>query len=147
MITVRNQFESVPAYEHVAGCSLGTWSNRESACALLDALETTSHHDCAPLWKVIAENHDESDIWFDVQDEIAQLLNENMPMPEFCSVTLQDNEWHVLPSLECAQDEATSLDDYPDDYVSDYILVVNDHGNVTCQQWSGGEYVTIWDMV
>ena len=148
MITARNQFEAAPAYEHIAGCSLGTWSNRETAIALLEAIDTVADHDAAgKLWREAAKTHDESEWWFEIQDEAAEMLNDYLPVPEFCSVQLIDSEYSVLPSLEAAEEEATKLDDYPEDYISDYILVVNDHGNVTCQQWQNGEYVTIWDMV
>jgi len=153
MITVRNQFEGVPAFEHIAGSSFGNWSNRETACALLSTLEKVSDYDCSKFYIDIAELHDESDQWFDFQDEIAELLNEYMPMPEFCSVVLEDNEFTVRPNLEAAQDDCHTFNDYPDkkipDSHSDFILVVNDHGNVTCQQWDYGksEYITIWDMV
>ena len=150
MITVRNEFETVPAFEHIAGSSFGTGSNRESACQLLKTLQTVSGYDCLKLWQDIAETNDENfDQLIDIQDEIAELLNEYMPMPEFCSVVLDDNEWRVIPSIENADEDCKNFADYQDDYQGDFILVTNDHGNVTCQQWLQGEmvYVTIWDMV
>jgi len=154
MITVRNEFETVPAYEHIAGSSLGTWTNRETTIALIKTLETTSNYDCAPLYKEMAETtDDDTDFMFETQHEVASYLDDYMPMPEFCSVVLDDNEWRVVPSIEQADDECKNFSDYPDTYQGDFILVTNDHGNVTCQQWKPAfvncapEYVTIWDMV
>lgn len=149
MITAKNEFETVPAFEHIAGCFLGTWSNRESTCELLRTLHKVSDYDCMKLWQDIAYAGDDSDQWFEIQDEIAELLNEYMPMPEFCRVVLDDNEWKIIPSIELADEDCKNFDDYQDDYQGDFILVTNDHGNVTCQQWLQGEmtYITIWDMV
>ena len=90
---------------------------------------------------------------FDIQRTIAECLDSDMPMPEFCSVVLDDNEWRVVPSIESADEDCENFDDYQDEYKGDFILVTNDHGNVTCQQWKPPfvnclpEYITIWDMV
>ncbi len=150
MITVRNEFETVPAFENIAGCSLGTESARATAFEMIEALERVSSYDCKALYKDLASaTDDDIDYLFDTQQEIADLLDEHMPMPEFCRVTLQDNEWLVLPSIESALEECESFEDYPEERRGDSILVVNDHGNVTCMQWdpSKNEYSTIWDMV
>ncbi len=55
MITVRNEFEEVPAFEHIAGCSLGTWTNRETTNEMLSVLDTVQYKvDVNALYKVLA---------------------------------------------------------------------------------------------
>lgn len=151
MITARNEFETVPAYEHLAGSSFGTWSDRETTIALINALDTVqSHVDTKPLYKELAAlNDDNSESMIEMQEEVTDHLNYYMPMPEFCSVELYDNEFSVMPNLESAKEDCGILTEYPEVRTTDNILVVNDHGNVTCQQWNYNklEYVTIWDMV
>ena len=152
MITTRNEFETVPAYEHLSGSSFGTWSDRETTITLINILDTVqSHIDTKPLYKELAElsDDDDSGAMFDLQNDVMDHLNYYMPMPEFCSVVLDDNEFTVIPSIELADEDCKNFADYQDTYQGDFILVTNDHGNVTCQQWDYNklEYTTIWDMV
>jgi len=149
MITTQNEFIPVKAFTHIAGSSLGTWSNRDTACQMVTILNQVSQYDCAKLWEDIATESDDGAYLIDVQDDVADLLNEYMPMVEFCTVCLEDGEWSVIPSIELADDECENFSDYQDDYKGDFILVTNDHGNVTCMQWNDieREYITIWDMV
>lgn len=149
MITARNEFETVPAYEHLAGSSFGTWTERETVFRLLEIVDSTTNQDTLSLYKDLAKYGDDDTVIMELADDAVDLLNESMPMPEFCSVTLNDNEYHVMPCLGNAQEECVSYEDYPEEKHGDFILVVNDHGNVTCQQWDYNklEYVTIWDMV
>jgi hypothetical protein len=146
MITTSNEFETVPAFETLAGSSLGTWSNRAIAYELVSILEKVSQFDCLDFYKTIAACEDDSDILIIIQEDIVEKLNEYMPMPEFCTVTLQDGEWIVIPYID---DDLKRVADIPEAYTDDYVLFVNDHGNVTCYQWNDTkrEYVSIWDMV
>lgn len=146
MITTENQFVAVPAFTILAGSSLGTWTNREIACELVATLGKVSDFDCLEFYTTIACCNDDDDILIDIQDDIAEKLNEYMPMPEFCTVTLNDGEWAVIPYID---DELNRVDEIPDDFSDEYLLLVNDHGNVTCLQWSVNkqEYKSIWDMV
>jgi len=149
MITARNEFETIPAFTTIAGSSHGQQSQRETTLELIDNLSLTSQYNCESLYRELAEMTDNDENMFDLQDEVAQYIYDNAPLPEFCSVTLQDNEYIVLPCLESAEEECKKVADIPDDNQGDFILYVNDHGNVTCLQWNEGcrAYDVIWDMV
>lgn len=149
-ISVKNEFETVPAFTTIAGSHLGNQSNRETTIEMLNAVETTTGiHGMTTnrLWIDLASNHDDDmESMFYIQQECADLLNESMPIPEFCSVELHDNEWTVIPYID---EEVTRVEDIPDNYSEDYLLLVNDHGNVTCLEWNYNkrEYKDIWAMV
>lgn len=158
MITVRNEFETVPAFTNVAGCSLGTQTARETTAEMIGVLHTVTQVHTEPFWKDLAETTDEdTQNMFEIQQEVANDLDIHMPMPQFCSVTLQDNEWTVLPQDldNIDQDEGmTKTDELPDEYLNDFVAVVNDHGNVTMYQWEihtgniqFGSYKEIWAVV
>jgi len=150
MLTARNEFETVEAFTNIAGCSIGTESARQTTVDMLKAVETTTGiHGMTTdrLWKELAELSDEeTDAMFEIQEECALLLDESMPMPAYCSVTLQDNEWTVIPYID---EELDRVSDHPDFNIGDHVLLVNDHGNVDCLQWdySDNEYKSIWAMV
>jgi hypothetical protein len=153
MITVRNEFETVPAWEHIAGDSLGTWTERETTARMIEVLATVSQEDTTHRWKELALLNDEdTQEMTDMQDELAGLLNGNMPIPASCSVRLRDGEWKVLPYLD---EDLPRLPDYQWESIRasghgyDIVYVVNDHGNVTCYEWNEAvlEYEDIWAMV
>ncbi len=155
MITARNEFETVPAFEHIAGSNNGSWTMRETAFSLISTLETISSYDTSRLYKDLAECNDDDGYLDDMQLEVMELLNEYMPMPEFCSVSLNDGEYTVTPYID-EYDDTPRLSDYPDTLYKDEsgmvhytIFIVNDHGNVTCQTWNDQkrEYITQWDIV
>lgn len=153
MITVRNEFEAVPAFEHIAGDSLGTWTERETTTALIEVLETVSQVDTARLWKDLAMlSDDDFGDMLDIQEEVVCELNESMAMPAYCHVTLQDNEWRVTPYIDeevvCMSTDVWYEVDQ-NQHGFDHVYVVNDHGNVTCWEWREDkvEYVPIWAMV
>ncbi len=155
MITVNNEFETVDAFTHIAGCELGTRTNRETAMELINVLTMTTQHTGATEYKELA-GYDDDDYGeiLELCDEVAELLNAEMPMPEFCFVTLNDGEYRVMPAVEDALDTCEIFDDCPEKCHGDFILVINDHGNVTCYRWGVGdygdveyEYIVIWDTV
>ncbi len=154
MIGVRNEFETIPAFEVIAGSYIGGVSNREFTVDILKAIDTV----CSDIvsdqhWRDLAECSDEDDYIAngDCIHDAVELFNDSVvTMPEFCHLDIRDNEAIVLPSLDLAEmdDDIVKLDEYPEKYAGvGFVLVVNDHGNVTCQRWNGREYVTIWDMV
>ena len=147
MVTTSNEFETIPAWEHIAGCSLGTWSDYDTAKALVDAAVAISSDSGALTMQSELNEVNEDDtsgILFDFQDDAAEYINNHATIEDYCSLDVQDGEWIVRPYID---DELPSFDDYQDDYQGDHVLIVNDHGNVTCQRWNGKAYVTIWDMV
>jgi len=153
MITVRNEFEPVPAFEHISGDSLGTWTQRETTSAMIQAVYMTTSVDTLHAWRDLAEtNDDDLENMVDIQDWCAGELIEHMPMPFSCTVALGDNEWRVVPYID---DEVPrmSTDDWDEvdqnQHGFDHVYVVNDHGNVTCWEWRQDkvEYVSIWAMV
>lgn len=151
MITALNEFETIPAFTVVAGSSFGGVSNREFCADILRAVDTvTGYEETYQHWVDLAECSDDDDYVAngDCINDAMQLFNDNITtMPEFCSLVLFDNEARVLPDIESAIEECEVFEDYPEKYHGDFIAVVNDHGNTTCQRWDGSKYVTIWDMV
>ena len=150
-ISARNEFEPVSAYTTIAGCSIGTESPRQVTYDLIKTLQTVqSHIDVCPFYASLALCDDEeTQDMFEISEEIAEHLNYYMPMPEFCSVVLEDSEWRVIPSIESADEECENLEECPDTYVADFVTATNDHGNVTCYQWNPNQfkYSEIWSMV
>jgi len=151
MITVRNEFETVPAWEHLAGCSLGSWTVRATTLELIKVLDTTTQSDPVPYLKELAGLGDDlKQDMYDLQEDIVSELNEYMPMPAYCHVALNDNEWQVIPYID---EELPRLEDVPEEYQEGHILQISDHGNVTCYEWQQcpagchGEYKEIWAMV
>jgi len=147
-ITARHEFETIPAFTTIAGSSIGIQTPRETAIELLTTLDTIqSFMSTNKLWRELAQCSDtETDILFEIQEEIAEHIAYYGNIPEFCSVTLQDNEFIVLPYLD---DDLEKFNECPDDFHGDHVLVVNDHGNVTCFQWDANDksYKDIWAMV
>jgi len=152
MITTANEFETIPAFTSIAGDTLGTCTQREIACEMLKVLETASSVGCSQLWQDIATTTDDDQYLIDIQADLSQAIQDNCPLPDYCTVELQDGEWLVLPYVD---DDLPRLEDTPDnlatiDGQTAYdILVVNDHGNVDFKQWDHNqcEYVTQWAMV
>jgi hypothetical protein len=160
MITVRNEFETVPAWEHIAGDSLGTWSERETTAELIKVLDKVSQEDTARWWKELALLNDEdTQEMTDMQGDLADILNEIAPLPTSCIVALGDGEWRVVPYIDeevpmLSTDDWDALDTSVRGF--DHLYVVNDHGNVTCYEWQEwrideiqdrGKYKEIWAMV
>lgn len=151
-ISARNEFEPIPCFTHIAGCSSGSWTPRETACQLIKTLETVSDYDCFRLWRDLAESSDDDQYTVDIQDEACDLLNEYAVLPDYCYIGLDDCEFRVLPNVEDAREECLSVDELPERPVdSDQYLVlhVNDHGNATLYQWSDQkrEYIEVWAVV
>ena len=149
MITARNEFETIPAFTHIAGCSLGTWSDYDSAKALVDAAVSISSDSSVLKLKAEFEEiseDDETGILYEFQDDATQFINDHDTLEDYCSLSVDDGEWIVRPYID---DELPSFDDYQEEFQGDHILIVNDHGNTTCQRWdySTNEYKTIWDVV
>ena len=146
MLTARNEFETIPAWTTIAGSSFGTQSHRETTVELLKAVDLTTDADTRRLWVDLAEcNDDNVEFMFDIQRDAADLLNDHAPLPDYCTVDLQDNEWTVLPYM--IENDLARFEDIPDTFEGDHVLIVNDHGNVTCMRWTGSEYESIWAMV
>lgn len=153
-LTTLNEFETIPAYTHIAGDSLGTWSPRDIVTAMVMLLQSASSYDCRQLWQDIATTYDDEQYLIDVQSDIAQTIQDNCPLADYCTVELHDSEWRVVPYID---DDLQRLNFFPDttspfesDYMVQYdILVVNDHGNVDLMQWDHNkrEYTLTWSMV
>ncbi len=153
MITTRNEFEVIPAFEVIAGSSQGGWSSREFAVTMLEACVTCTSSLMTDEWEELAGYADDDVEAIDemIQDAMEHLIY-NAPIPESCTIEWRDNEIIVLPFLD---DDIPRFEDCPDDHSEDVIYTVNDHGNVTCWQWNPnnvdgnqtGAYESIWDMV
>ena len=157
MITARNEFETVPAFTNVAGCSIGTQTARATTAELITVLGTVSQCDTCGYWKELAEMcDDDTDTMFEIQQDVVSDLDDHMPMPFGCYVTLADNEWTVLPSVDSLLEEGDveQVDEVPDERDADHVYTVSDHGNVTMYEWkyhyndpAADGYVEIWAVV
>ena len=147
MITTSNEFETIKAFTHIAGCSLGTRTALETCAALIDCLDKTTQIDTCKLWRELAQWPDNGrvDIW-ELQQDVADQITENAPLADYCTVSLNDGEWRVIPYVP---DDIDRVDDIPEDYTEDQLLYVNDHGNVTLYHWHDQkrEYIEVWSMV
>lgn len=151
-ISARNEFEPIPCFTHIAGCSLGSWTPRETACQLIKTLETVSSYDCVRLWRDLAESSDDVQYTVDIQDEVCELLNEYAVLPDYCYIGLEDGEYRVLPDIDSAQEDCLNVEELPDSPVDSeqyQVLQVNDHGNATFYCWNEQkqEYIEVWSVV
>lgn len=151
MIDSRNEFETIPAFEVIAGSSMGGWSTRDFCASLIHAIETVSDRQCQETWKELARYSD-----IDDADELGGLLEELIDdwndcanMPDFCYLTFYDNELVVLPDVESMMMDTPQVADIPEAYTGDTIFFVNDHGNVDYLYWneSKREYEIAWSVV
>ena len=152
MITNRNEFETIPAFEVITGSSHGGFTNREMAIDLIKAVEMVSPMVCTNDWKLLAEYSDDDQEINDLIAEYVEHLNYYAPIPDSCVIEWHDNELIVMPYMD---DEIPRFEDVPESFVEDVIYQVSDHGNCTCYRWnpndtSGnqtGAYNEIWGIV
>lgn len=151
-IETRYEFETIPAWKIIAGCSLGTWTPQEVAIELLEVLEVVAPNlETKKHWKDIAKYNQDIVVMTEMQGELVELLNDHANLPAYCHIVLNENQWQVTPFIIEDDDDLPQVDDYPDERYedSDHVLLVNDHGNINCLEWdcSRNEYRTIWAMV
>lgn len=142
MITVHNEFETIPAFENIAGPG----TDREITVELINVLSivsSESYIDYRFLKEAAETTDDDHDAWIYLQDEIAEAITDEAPIPAFCTVKFTNGEWTVTPYID---GDLKQVEDIPEDYIDDHILEVNCHGNVTCWEWSyaSSEYKSIW---
>ncbi len=165
----------VKPFDHIAGCSTGTWTDGESVIAILDfiqAIEDNPQYNetfppMAQYWKEFAVDlvNDKADdldtidldYWTDRLIEHCDVV-----LPAYCSFSWEDNELRVVPYID---DELTKVDELPcidgewehaNPDNEEYILLINDHGNATLFEWfdshrgDSDQYQTwqeVWGMV
>lgn len=136
------------AFDTLAGSSFGGYNSENfvdemiGVCIKLQIITIDEVYD---YFKMMIDP--DPDVLADCIDELIEKINEHPElMPPCCCAIMDDNEVRIIPYLD---DDVPGLADYPkskhDDH--DVIFIVNDHGNVTCQEWTGAEYVTVWEMV
>jgi hypothetical protein len=131
------------AIELIAFCNLFEFSGTGADVAIQKAFQEKVQGYTYELASTADENSDDI---FEIQEDLATLINEYVPLPVSCTLSLQDNEWIVLPYID---DELPRLDECPETFVDDVIYSVNDHGNVDCYEWipAKQEYRNVWSMV
>jgi hypothetical protein len=145
MITAKNEFETVPAFEEVA------WGDneREKAFALINALEAVAEQLSAGYYKELSQSSDEEEI-VNIQKEVVDELNGTLHMPPYCRIERDGDGWQVLPDhLPYFEQGLPPYEEVPAARELDVIMVVNDHGNVSCYSWNEGKgkYVEDWGVV
>lgn len=155
------QQHGLKPFQTIAGSSYGQQSPRETAieliafCSLVEFKDTGA--DVATqkafmekvqeyTYELASISDEETDSIFEIQEDLAALINDYLPLPVSCTVTLQDNEYIVLPYID---DSLPRLAECPETFVDDVIYSVNDHGNVDCFEWMPAkqEYKNVWSMV
>jgi hypothetical protein len=151
MLTARNEFETIPAFEVITGSNQGGYTPRQMAFDVISAIDTvTGLIDTTSDWKDLAGmSDDDTQEINDLIEEYVDHLNYYAPIPDSCSISWHDNELIVMPYID---DENEKFDEVPESFVDDVIYQVSDHGNVTCYRWERisrlqGKYVEIWSMV
>ena len=145
MITTRNEFETIPAFEVLAGSSLGTWTPREICAEMIRNVNKCTQMDVSKFWIELAEmSDDDPNIGEIIQDCIYE-LNSEAPIPPSCAIEWRDGEILVLPYID---DEIPRFEDVPESHVEDVVYQVSDHGNVECYSWDYNrmKYVSEWGM-
>jgi hypothetical protein len=153
MLTTRNEFETIPAFEVITGSTYGGFTPREMAVDLIKAVElVTSLIDTKTDWQFLAICEDDDPAISEFIEEYTRHLDYYAPIPDSCSIEWHDNELIVMPYID---DEIPRFEEVPESFIEDVIYQVSDHGNVTCYRWnpndvSGnqtGAYNEIWAMV
>jgi len=148
MITAKNEFETISAFESLAGSSSGTWTDRETTAELIRVLDLVQNQiSTAEYYQDLAKcSDDDTQTMYEIQQEVAGHIEYYAPLPDCCSVTLQDNEWQVIPYID---EDLPRLEDIPETYTEDLVYQVNDHGNVSLYKWHPNfrEYREVWAMV
>jgi len=161
MIAIQNnEFETIPAFHHIAGDSLGTWSERDIVTAMIKFLSQCSQFDCAQYYIDIATTHDDDQYLIDLQDTIAQDITENCPLADYCTIELTDSEWKVSPyiddellKIDSIADKLIIIDTHTDDITivktAHYsYLYIDSFGNTLLMQWNATnlKYISVWSI-
>ena len=149
MIDATNEFETIPAFEILAGSSFGTWSLREVAAEMISNVSKTTQVDTAMYWQELASATDND---LETMEWVITVCMEDMNtyslIPDSCCIEWTDNEIVVMPYID---DEIPRFEDVPDSHVEDVIYQISDHGNCTCYRWdyskSPARYVEVWAIV
>ena len=161
MITSRNEFETIPAFTVIAGSTNGGWTTRDFCAKTLEALDSVvGFNSTFDYWKNLAKTHDDDIAELDdLLDDLINCWNNTVEtMPDYCYLTLHDNELIILPDVQYALEDTFTVDTIPDGLNpirNDYghhmhaLTHVNDHGNVDYLKWddSKREYVIEWSVV
>lgn len=144
-------FELKP-FDHIAGCSLGTWTGRDQAVAIIETMEKLQaslgteryNLEIDSAWRDLAQCADDDIDVTEYSDTLEILFSDSLPVS--CCFSWGDGEFRVTPYVDhCAE----TFDDVPESFVDDYIYTVTDHGNVDCWSWDHvhKEYRHVWGMV
>ena len=149
------------AFDVIAGCSLGTWTQIMVLEELIDTLNFNTNgqqdgtkpcagsRECAKdlihdLDHIQPDNEDYDVLVDEMVIEAIGHLNYYAEIPESTTIGWRDNEVTVIPFID---EDNPRVADWPEDYLEDIVYLINDHGNVDCLEWRNGEYRSIWDMV
>ena len=151
MITPRNELETIPAWEHVAGDSIGVADQADTAQDLINAaVAICSDSSVLKLEPRLDALDGQYDIYSALVTNLQALavayINNHGTVEDYCTLNFRDGVWMIRPYVDS---ELPRFNDSPTTFEGDHILIVNDHGNVTCQRWNADEkdYITICAMV
>jgi len=160
----------IEPFDHIAGCSLGTWSNRDAALACLEFAKNINDTALSESEKILtdwdllkyamelaSENDEDIDPTY-YSDILSEATCRNHLLPDYCSLSWNDNEFRVRPNVESATEDCTYTGDISDELPdgnpnnSDNFMVVSDHGNCTLYRWQStstlnGDWVEVWSVV
>ena len=157
MITTSNEFESIPVWEHITGSSDGGYTQWEMAndlvnvavCVSSDSSVLELQSELQSMPDDLSDDQDQQCI--EIQEAAIQIIESATSFPEYCSLSFEDNECIVRPYID---DELPTFEDYKndmpqDEFLGDFVLNVNDHGNITCLKYDYNtkEYDEYWSMI
>ena len=142
---LKTSFENYQAFDHIAGSSFGTWTDRETACAMVEFLDGSieRHPDYERLLKDVAETSDED--MCDLVTELGQDVADCIYGDDWHYLAFHDNEFMVMPAVESVLEEHRESGDIGDETpdadstrpVGSTFVTVNDHGNVSLYRMAG----------
>ncbi len=153
MLTARNEFETIPVYTHIAGnhSQNHTHTQRETVIQMLEAVETVVRAQ-PDTWVELAKCHDHNlDALIEIQEEMAEILNEEAPLPPCCTIQKQNNEWSVVPLIDEAIEQLERFTRIPEKHSDDIILVIFGLNPtiISLYQWvwQKQKYIEAWSVI
>ena len=151
---LKTSFENYEAFDHIAGSSFGTWTDRETAYAMVQFLNgsISTHEYYDRLLDELAQCPDDElcDFITDTAQEIDEVF---WHTDDYMGASFDDNEYVIRPHVESAIDDHTNDDRLTEELPEvdsthnsgETWMTVNDHGNVPLYRFV--DTVTGWQEI
>ena len=148
---LKTSYENYEAFDHIAGSSFGTWSDRETAHAMIEFLNGSinTHPRYYELMSELAQCPDDElcDFLSDLDTEISEVFWDT---DDYLYAAFRDNEYTILPAIESAiedhQNDNQIGEELPEvdstHHCGETFVVVNERGNTSLYRFV--DTVTGW---